>query len=113
MGDLLPTPVFILGAPWQIELADKATINAHLEDKIGLTLSEEMRILVGDWLAPWLQRQIVVHEILHACWRIPIDLGTDGVVESTAVEEAVVGMLDYSLLTVLRDNPELVEWLTD
>jgi hypothetical protein len=66
------------------------------------------------------QRASLVHELLHCCLRfsgawpntyakLTAKAGKD---YDIPVEEFTVGATAYPLLSVLRDNPELLAWLT-
>ena len=66
----------------------------------------ELRISVATAGARPVQRKSLLHEVIHACNWIS---GHD----DTSSEEQFVRALAFPLLDVLRDNPELVAFLTE
>ena len=65
-------------------------------------------IRVGDWLAPQTQAEVLIHELLHACW----PYRWNACQRPDDIEEDLVTLLAPQLAGVLRDNPSLVLWLT-
>lgn len=78
----------------------------HL-DLLGETLNEEGDILIKRRQSPACKRATVLHEVLHAI------AFTAGMGLEHDAEEALVRSWEPWLLAVLRDNPELVSFLTE
>lgn len=79
-----------------------------LPDKLGQLKETQLRILIAPDQAPVMERDTVLHEVLHACFltvnmRDAVDFET---------EERVVMRLATVLLQVLRSNHQLVDYLT-
>ena len=56
-------------------------------------------------------RETLLHELVHACFHVSrIDF--DNLKKHTDLEEHVAGRLPGPLLAVLRDNPNVLEYLT-
>lgn len=55
-------------------------------------------------------RETLLHEILHACWE-QANLGGRGKIEDNELEELIVASLSFPLITVLQENPDVVEYL--
>ena len=71
-------------------------------------------IKMGTPLGEDYKREIVVHEVLHLCFRVTdCDPDRDAKANLEDVEERAVAAISGPLLGVLRDNPALVEWLAD
>lgn len=89
---------------WRIK---RSAIDAD-PDLYGRTVERRLTILLAPGSAPSQLRDTLVHELLHAIWS-QCALGDltddDG-------QERVVGSLAPWLLGALRDNPELVAFLT-
>lgn len=63
-------------------------------------------ILLSEVPGPQKQREVLLHEVLHAIY------GTTGLCSKDNVpEEMVVTDMSPALLQVLRDNPDLVDYL--
>ncbi len=84
-------------------------------DNYGITLAEQCVILINTKRLNLSQmRDTVLHEVLHAIFALhgfatmPID-----VPETTDLEEVIVLLLAPNVLNVMRENPHLLEWLTD
>ena len=59
-------------------------------------------------------REIIIHEILHALWRVndvPVAVLLKSLSEDDH-EEAIVGSLSTGLVLFAQDNPELWKWLS-
>lgn len=69
----------------------------------GLTRKDTTNIRVARGLSPLRERETVLHELLHACWeqaQLP-----------NKYEEKVVSRLHGPLFSLLRENPDVVDWL--
>lgn len=73
---------------------------------------KNLRITLDPTLPPGMARATLLHEVLHAVTALTtlakIVVDTDP--EET--DERIVGILEMPLLAVLRDNPQLVAYLT-
>ena len=72
-------------------------------------------ILVDDQLGPDQERDTVLHEVLHAVFyamNVKAVLPKDEAGDSKELEEKIIFALATRLLELLRDNPKLVEYLT-
>lgn len=76
-----------------------------LDDANGDYLDSKQRIRIGDFLKPQKAAEVVIHELLHACWPNRWSLVGD-------VEETFVSGLAPMLAQVWRDNPDLVDWIS-
>jgi hypothetical protein len=86
---------------------------AHLvaEDEMssrlyGMSDKSSQRIQIRPGMAPGFTRQIMLHEIVHQLF------DDSGLELDNQVEEQICLSLQAPLLGVLRDNPDLVAWLT-
>ena len=69
----------------------------------GMCDNEKQIIQVWRGLTPQRQRQVLVHEIIHAIFELmAIEQGN---------EENVCDCVSLGLVVVLKDNPWLVKWL--
>lgn len=81
-------------------LAMWPTIEAKLEEARGVHYSHANTIKIADDLQPADAGEVMIHELLHACWRgLP-----------TNDEERIVTTLAENLAQVFADNPALVAW---
>jgi len=75
----------------------------------GHTDHRKLEITVAEDLAPSIERAVVLHELLHACFMV----GANNELLSKETEEQVVSMLEAPLLDTLTANPELLRYLTN
>ena len=73
----------------------------------GATVKSQLEIQLAIGQAPGNLRDTLLHEVLHACWH------TASLSSSAADEEEVCSRLSTVLLSVLRENPQLVEFLVE
>jgi len=96
--------VFVGGEEWE---------QAHLRDQtpglLGLTESERAQITLPDSLAPGPEREVVLHEVLHAIYQVGGNMIER--VERDQLEEDSIRLISPGLLGVLRENPDLVAYL--
>lgn len=64
-------------------------------------------ILTRAMLRPYYSKVVLLHELIHACYEHA------GAPEQPLTEEQVACLVSRRLLPILRDNPELVKWLTE
>ena len=80
----------------------------------GYTLDNKNLIVIADNLGNGKQQITLLHEVLHA-----IRMSNDGMPRPNkeddfeAWEHYFIAMYETGLLSVLKDNPKLVEWLTN
>lgn len=81
-------------------------------NRVGQIHFQKLEIDIDPKLAHDRQVSGVLHETLHACWHFAnlIDVDDD---KRTLTEEQVICGLERAILCVLRDNPDLVAYLTD
>lgn len=58
------------------------------------------------------EQHTVIHEVLHLIWFYSLSDSVMGQVPHEDKEEYMVGALEPFMLMVLRDNPDLLEYLT-
>lgn len=108
----LPSKVQIGSQTWEIiEKARKGDLSLS-EDSFGYTMHRENLIVLDSSMSPSRKRQTLLHEILHA---IRYSFGspvtprkTD---EAETWEHYYIAMYEEGLLLVLRDNPEVLDYL--
>jgi len=109
-----PDKILVAGRPWTIKFVNEAKMVrlSHGIDAAGasgLTFGESLKIFIGNWTHEHLQRENVLHEVMHACFygaRFDAELA-----EGSDPEEWMFSGMDSPLLTTLRDNPDLVAYL--
>jgi hypothetical protein len=88
----------------------------HLSENseaIGLTGPETQRILLDPQVGADVERETLLHELIHAiCFQAGLRLEGEPF-QKTKVEEKVVWTVAPKILELLRDNPELVEFLLE
>ena len=82
------------------DLADRA-------DVTGLCAEDKQEIIIDGDLGPTVERETLLHELLHQIWHMT---EMDRKFKDSD-EEAVVWSLAPRILALLRDNESLVEWL--
>jgi hypothetical protein len=109
-----PTTIRIGTQVWKvIEKPRKGDLSLS-EDSFGYTLNRENIIVLDSGMSPSRKRQTLLHEVLHA---IRFSFGnpvtprkTD---EAEIWEHYYIAMYEEGMLLVLRDNPELLEFLLE
>ena len=109
-----PEKILVAGRPWTIKFVnEEKMLGLHSsvdETHCGLTFGQTLKIFIGNWTHPHLQRENVLHEVMHAC---SIGGSFDGELsDDLDAEEWMFSGIDSPLLTTLRDNPALVAYLT-
>ena len=107
-----PKNVFVGHLKYQISY-DHESLQAskarELEDLTGHCANDKLQITVDGSMAEPNVRDVLMHEILHAChWSAGEPLGH---MKSDDPEEDAIRILAPALLNVLRANPKLVEYL--
>ena len=108
-----PDKILVAGRPWTIKFVNEekmSGISHGVADSVcGLTFGQTLKIFIGDWTHTHLQRENVLHEVMHACHYGGSFDGELG--EDLDAEEWMISGIDSPLLTTLRDNPALVAYL--
>lgn len=100
-----PLHVSILGRPFKVEWRGLG------ENDAGYCYVAQQRMEIDTELSPDQERSTVVHEAMHAILHIT---GHDeGTTLTHRQEEAITRAMGYALVTLIRENPHLVDWLTD
>lgn len=79
----------------------------------------QLNISIRADAAEYVQRQTLLHELLHACWYVSAGhavaeaFANEALRKDTDVEEIFVQLVEGPLLGVLMNNPRLLAWLTD
>jgi hypothetical protein len=104
-----PTAVRIVGHRWTIDWVDETTMrNRGLDDNIvGLTFGQTGEILMADWISVDMQRERLLHEIMHACMFSAVPNG----IEFDDHEEVVLSAIDGPLWATLKNNPKVLAWI--
>lgn len=111
-----PKSVKIGARRYSIEIDDAATRTRAFDEGTpgyGYTLLVDQKILLSPGLAPDLLAETVLHEVLHAIVDAAglgdelVDKGTEAKLD----EEDIVRRMAPVLLSVLRENLRLVDWL--
>ena len=102
-----PKTVKISPYLWVIKWSRQSVLSFHPNgDACGACDMESMVIAVDPGKAEDYARATLLHEILHACVR-----ASDPNLDDDQ-EEAAVAAITGPLLSTLRDNPDIVEYLT-
>lgn len=108
-----PDKILVAGRPWTIKFVNEAKMlrlsPTSDEGHCGLTFGQSLKIFIGNWTHTYLQRENVLHEVMHACSYGGSFHGPLG--EDLDTEEWLISGIDSPLLTTLRDNPALVAYL--
>ncbi|CAB4128900.1 IrrE N-terminal-like domain containing protein [uncultured Caudovirales phage] len=110
---LLPKTIKLGTQDWTIVEHTSKEDGMLYEDNYGYTLERRNMIVVDKDASDTRKRQVVMHEILHA---IRFTFFTGNKMASKLsfedTEHYFIGMYEETLLMVLKDNPELVAYLT-
>lgn len=98
-----PKAVDIGGFPYRISYTPNP-IPSNGIVCIGLHQGDWHHITIQDHGDALLQKEVVLHEIMHAIW--------DKFNVPNTTEEATVNAVTRGILSVLRNNPKVVEYLT-
>lgn len=112
-----PLVMNLLHITWTFEYLEHDDWNATDARKSGVTYCNKnnMKVRLSDEDGAYSEaniREIVLHEMQHAIW-FSMQLGQHKFPDDTEdLEELVTSSLTAPLLAVLRDNPEIVKYLT-
>jgi hypothetical protein len=88
----------------------KRVAEVEADDKLGMTRFRRSLIHISKKQSPSSERDTLLHEVLHAvCYESGLSLVL-GIGDED--EERIIRILAPWLLTVIRDNPHLIEQLT-
>lgn len=103
---VVPLAVKVLHREFTVEFDNLHLDNAEAD---GLTSGQQSRIILRDDIQSDLQREVILHEVLHAIfYATGVELTQ---VDMDHVEERAVATLAGGLVSVLRENPDLVAFL--
>jgi hypothetical protein len=113
----MPTEVHIAHATWGVLCNAKATAASRKESKekwlAGFCDSNKLAITIAHDLPVQVQQDTLLHEVMHAVYfTVGNPLHTKFKAHGDAVEELGVASLAPLLLGVIRDNPDLIDYLT-
>jgi len=95
----LPESIWVFGFDWDV--MEVRSFDPILDGGRGICILDAQQIFIADNLTPQLERETVLHEILHVCEdAVGLDL-----------EEQVVTRLSRALFATLKDNPDLRAYL--
>ena len=109
---LIPKTIKIGTQLWSIEEHTSKEDGMLYEDNYGYTLERRNMIVVDKDASDTRKKQVVMHEILHAI-RFTFFTGSkmSSKLSFEDTEHYFIGMYEETLLMVLKDNPELLEYL--
>lgn len=114
--ELSPIPTHIRVGPYRYTVYRDSARMADIRNesdvahRVGQVSFQKLEIDIDPKLAHDRQVSTILHEVLHACWQFAnLDNFTDEKVDS----EQIISGLERGVLCVLRDNPDLVAYLTD
>jgi len=109
-------PAYVKVGPQVFDIVERsASKDGMLTDgSYGYTLDSKNLIVIDADIHISKKRVTVLHEILHAA-RMVFDTGTKlkKTDDFEAWEHYFIGIWESSLLLVLKENPELLNWLLD
>ena len=109
----IPKKVKIAGQLYSIEERDSKQDGLLNESNYGYTLDQGNLIVIDKLLALSKKQQTLLHEIMHV-----IRMVNDGPKKPSKKddydvwEHHFIGILEADMLGFLKDNPDVVEWLT-
>ena len=86
----------------------------HLQQSLlGICIPTTHEIIISPKLGFDAMRAVIIHELLHALCGVSGLSNNVGQIEvpESNLEEYVAGTLEHPLLALIRDNPELFQWL--
>ena len=99
-------PASVRVGPFDYRIVDWSPADANANNAMGECYHSALRISLRADLLPAKKAQTLIHEILHAIWLVgSVDQAGDN-------EERLVTNLAHHLAQVIRDNPDLMLWLS-
>jgi len=110
---VIPETLLIGTQIWDIVEHSSKEDGMLYEDNYGYTLERRNMIIIDIDAATTRKKQVLMHEILHAI-RFTFFTGSKMNPKLTfeETEHYFIGMYEETLLMVLKDNPELLDYLT-
>lgn len=109
--DAPPSPIKV--GPYEYTIHFRPERAMDLFGYLAITFTTKQVILVSAGMAGGHLRETVLHEIMHTCQNIKDRMGVDGLdSDGTMTADEFIERTAPELLEVLKDNPELVKWLT-
>lgn len=106
-----PSKVRIGSQTFKIEFRDPKADGMLNDDNYGYTLDLGNLIVVANNLSLSKQQVTLLHEILHAMRMIFENGMPKKKAEFEEWEHYFIGVYENAFLMLIRDNPELIEWL--
>lgn len=100
----LPDKIVICGYPYSAEMVDRIEVEGG--ELCGEIDYFKLTLVIGEGQPPMHERATLMHEIIHGI------ANHTGQIELRR-NEAYIDAIAYSLVTLLRDNPDLVAYLTE
>lgn len=108
-----PTKVKIGSQVWKIEFRDPKNDGMLNDGNHGYTLDGGNLIVVSSSLSRSKQQVTLLHEILHAMRMVFENVMPKPDSDFEEWEHYFIGVYENAILMVLRDNPEIIEWLEE
>lgn len=109
----VPSKIRIGTQIFEVVLRDRKNDGMLNDGTLGYTLDAENLIVIDSSLSPTKTRTTFVHELLHAIRMVfATTIKPRKSDEFETWEHFFIGIYEEGLLMVLRDNPELYEYLT-
>lgn len=112
---MLPSKVKIGPQTYKIEFRDPAKDGMLNDGSHGYTLDGGNLIVISKVIDLSKQRITVLHEILHACKFVfeGYQVAKKDITELEEMEHYYISIYENSLIMVMQDNPDLIEWLSE
>lgn len=98
---------------WSVHEVDQSIIDVSMKDQgptgsyRGYCDTKEFEVVVSDRLHKQDKPRVILHEILHACFR------NSDVPSTASDEEKVVCCLEERLTDLIKNNPKLISYLQE
>ena len=99
---MMPTKIQI--GPYPYSIVDWPVAAANEAACYGQCDYDKLEIRVRQDLKPSRKAEVLLHEILHACWEV-------GTIPANPEEEHAVNALGIHLTNAMRTNPEVFRWI--
>lgn len=107
-----PKKVRIAGQIFTIEERDPKTDGMLNEDNYAYTLDQGNLIVLDKTMAVSKKQQTLIHEVMHVIRMVHDGTKKPGKKDSYETwEHHFIGIFEASMLSFLKDNDEVVEWL--
>lgn len=108
----IPSKIKLGSQIWDV--SEQARKTAYDDEVYGFTNDKEYVIVIDAGLPVGVKRTTLLHEILHAIrFTFGGSFAPGPKISYTDMEHYWIGLYEEPLVMVLRDNPELVKFLTD